>query len=159
MRSSSVSPTLEWENRQFSISHKLGASTADPCLHIRTDGLGVILLYLGDILLSGGDIEAIEDTKRMLIGKFTMMDLGIVNTFVGIQVVPEREMGWIRLIQGKYINAREVRHGQLQPSSKIPLQGEALKKLDDDEKMNIEAHRHYQENCGLPAISQQRHTA
>lgn len=64
-----------------------GASiTTHSCLYIRTDGLVILLLYVGDILLSGGVIKDTENTKRVFMGEFKLTDLGVVNTFVGIQV-------------------------------------------------------------------------
>lgn len=67
-----------------------------------TDGLVFRLFYVGDILLSGGDITAIEDAKKQITRELTMTYLGLVITFVGIQRVRETDMGRIRLRQETY---------------------------------------------------------
>lgn len=51
------------------------ATTADPCLYIWTDGL----ICLVHILITGEDVGAIEDAKRMLIGQSSMTGLGSVR--------------------------------------------------------------------------------
>lgn len=50
--------------------------TAYPCLYVRTDGLIFVVLYVDDILIIGEDVVAIEDTKLMVMGHFSMTDLG-----------------------------------------------------------------------------------
>lgn len=45
---------------------RLCYNTADPCLYIRTDGLIFLVPYVDDMLTTGEDVVAIEDTKRML---------------------------------------------------------------------------------------------
>lgn len=108
------------------ISHVFGASSADPCLDIRSDGLVFLLLHVNDILLSGGDIKAIEDTKNELMREVAMNDVGPVNTFVGTQIVREPDMGRIRLMQGKHI-AQTVWNEGMKQSSNIFTQGRTPK--------------------------------
>lgn len=50
-------------------SHGFGTidSAADPCFYTKTDGLAFLSLYVDDMLLSGGNIKATEDSKNTLL--------------------------------------------------------------------------------------------
>ena len=66
---------------------------------VEDDGLMILLVYVGDLFLTGED-KPINECKKKLAAKFEMKDLGMMHYFLGLEV-------WkypyeIFLNQGKY---------------------------------------------------------
>jgi hypothetical protein len=77
------------------------ASDADPGLYIYNDKLVRIylLVYVDDILLVGKDLALIRSIKDKLMAVFEAHDLGTANTYLGINVIRDRESGTITIVQ------------------------------------------------------------
>ena len=78
-----------WYGRIDSFLSSLGfiKSKADSNLYYKVeDGNPVMLLpYLNDLFVTGMD-GLIADTKRKLVAKFEMKELGMMNYFLGMEV-------------------------------------------------------------------------
>ena len=46
-----------------------------------------ILLYVGNLIIGGVDLAAIQKTKSLLSNRFEMKDLGELHYFLGIEVI------------------------------------------------------------------------
>lgn len=88
---------------------------------------------------------AIEDTKRMLMGQFSMAVVGTVNVCCKIRVVRMPAMRRISLFQRENI-ASLIERFAMEDCDTAPTLGHcaALETLDANERMDSRAHRHYQ---------------
>ena len=79
-------------------------STVDYCIYVRTCSKGVIilLLYVDDILLCGGDKNEIAKVRKQLSFEFKMKDLGVVKQFMGLNVTVDQESGMLTIDQSHY---------------------------------------------------------
>ncbi|KAJ0432465.1 putative RNA-directed DNA polymerase, Protochlorophyllide reductase [Helianthus annuus] len=77
-------------------------SKADYSLFTHTNGnrFVAILIYVDDVIITGDDIEKINQTKVFLQQKFSIKDLGILKYFLGIEVA--RTADGMVLSQRKY---------------------------------------------------------
>ncbi len=50
----------------------------------------VLIVYVGDLLVVGSDIDEVEDAKKILCAKFKLVDLGELQFFLGVRIVRSR---------------------------------------------------------------------
>jgi hypothetical protein len=83
------------------------ASQHDPVLFVHTSprGCTLILLYVDDMLITGGDFEYIAFVKARLSEQFHMSDLGPLSYFLGIEVTST--------FDGYYLSQRKYIHDLL----------------------------------------------
>jgi len=67
-----------------------------------------LILYADDILLAANDKEILHETKRFLLKKFEMKDLGEASFVLGIQIYRDRPL---ELSQKTYIEKVLERYG------------------------------------------------
>lgn len=58
------------------VNDGFGSSPADPCLDIKADVLFILMPDVDDIFFIGEDAAAVGDTKRVVMDKFPMTNLG-----------------------------------------------------------------------------------
>ena len=77
-------------------------SSFDTTLFLRRSGHGItiLLLYVDDMIITGDDMQGIQDLKHFLGLQFEMKDLGPLNYFLGLQVSSSAD-GYY-LTQAKY---------------------------------------------------------
>ena len=103
-----------WYDRIDSFLTSLGftKSKADSNLYYKVEnGRPIILLLYVDDLLLIGDEELIAETKKKLVAKFEMKDLGMMHYFLGMDVWENTDR--ISLGQGKYAVEILKRFGML----------------------------------------------
>ena len=68
--------------------HGFSGSSFDTTLYLRRSGHGItiLLLYVDDMLITGDDMQGIQDLKHFLGRQFEMKDLGPLNYFLGLEV-------------------------------------------------------------------------
>ena len=95
----------EWnkELSSFLISQDYVQSSQDYSLFVKKCGesFTAIVVYVDDLLVTGNNIEEIDQIKSSLHQKFTIKDLGNLKYFLGIEVLRTDE--GIQLNQRKYI--------------------------------------------------------
>ena len=87
----------------FTISqHGFSGNSFDTTLFLRQSGHGItiLLLYVDDMIITGDDMQDIQDLKNFLGHQFEMKDLGPLNDFLGLEV-SSSAYGYY-LIQTKY---------------------------------------------------------
>ena len=90
-------------NRTRYISqHGFLGSSFDIALFLRrsSHGITILLSYVDDIIITGDDMQGIQDLKHFLGCQFEMKDLGPLNYFLGIEVSSSTD-GYY-LTQAKY---------------------------------------------------------
>ena len=82
--------------------HGFSGSSFDTTLFLRQSGHGItiLLLYVDDMIITGDDMQSIQDLKHFLGGQFEMKDLGPLNYFLGLEVSSSSD-GYY-LTQAKY---------------------------------------------------------
>ena len=70
---------------------------ADHCCYVKNLGnyFIILLLYVDDMLITGGNKQDIDKLKRELFNEFEMMDLGAAKQILGIRIT--RNDGVLRL--------------------------------------------------------------
>ena len=68
--------------------HGFSSSYFDTTLFLRWSGHGItiLLLYIDDMILTGNDMQGIQDIKHFLGLQFEMKDLDALNYFLGLEV-------------------------------------------------------------------------
>ena len=82
--------------------HGFSGSSFDTALFMRRSGHGItiLLLYVNDMIITGDDMQGIQDLKHFLSCQFEMKDLGPLNYFLGQEVSSSAD-GYY-LTQAKY---------------------------------------------------------
>lgn len=66
----------------------------------RTSGIVILIVYVDDILISGGDVQGIDETKTYLQQHFVIKDMGRPKYFLGIEIAHSKS--GVSLCQQKY---------------------------------------------------------
>uniref|UniRef100_A0A2N9IZP8 Integrase catalytic domain-containing protein n=1 Tax=Fagus sylvatica TaxID=28930 RepID=A0A2N9IZP8_FAGSY len=82
--------------------HGFSASSYDSALFFRRSdhGITLLLLYVDDMIITGDDMQGIQDLKRFLGQHFEMKDQGLLSYFLGLEVSSSSD-GYY-LTQAKY---------------------------------------------------------
>ena len=82
--------------------HGFSTSSYDSALFFRRSdhGITLLLLYVDDMIITGDDVQGIQDLKRFLGQHFEMKDLGPLSYFLGLEVSSSSD-GYY-LTQAKY---------------------------------------------------------
>jgi hypothetical protein len=121
-------------------------SAYDPCLFYKK-GMGVIAVYVDDLLIAAKDVDIMNDLKHGLSKAFEMVDLGPCTEYLKMQV--EHTPGRVHLHQAGYIGQllRKYNLDALRPV-KTPVEpGTELRKATVT-IANDEFRSHYQELVG-----------
>ena len=105
----------QWYSKvhNFFISLGFKSSPNDPCLYIRHNSSGIIIiaLYVDDLLIVGSIHKEIINIKRELSKHFEMKDLGQVTSMLGIEVCRNRKERKIFLSQSQYASTVLQKYG------------------------------------------------
>lgn len=87
-------------------------SENDNCLYIlkMKDDYLYLILFVDDLLICGNNKEELNKIKGLLLKKFKIKDLGIIKTYLGIDIDYNYEKGELSLDQSKYIDSLEKRY-------------------------------------------------
>ena len=82
--------------------HAFSDNSFDTALFLRRSdhGITILLLYVDDMIITGDDMQGIQDLKHFLGRQFEMKDLGPLNYFLGLEVSSSAD-GYY-LTQAKY---------------------------------------------------------
>ena len=82
--------------------HGFSGSSFDTTLFLRRSGHGItiLLLYVDDMVITGDDMQGIQDLKLFLGRQFEMKDLGPLDYFLGLEVSSSTDGSY--LTQAKY---------------------------------------------------------
>jgi len=126
----------------FPLSLGFTQSSADPNLHLRSDGI-LILLYVDDISMSypQAAAKAAIEVKAKLSEKYKITNLGLAREFLGIEIYRHENDTGIRLGQKAYITTILKRFGMehshsvstpMDPNIKLDLaENRGEKELED----------------------------
>jgi hypothetical protein len=78
----------------------------DPCLFVRrsSNRLAYIFVYVDDLIIATDSVEEMQCVKSELSNKWSMKDLGALESILGIRVLRNRQDKTITLSQEKYID-------------------------------------------------------
>ena len=114
----------------------------DPCMYILQieGGYCILTIYVDDILLTSPDRKLLATTKKKLMDRFTMTDLGEVSLILGMKITRDRVNKTLRISQTDYTMSILERFGMMDcnPAStpsvggELPLDQPADTLLDED---------------------------
>lgn len=86
---------------------------ADPCVYVMVlDGHVVrIEVYVDDLIIAGGDLEAVKKVKEIVGKHYTVRDLGRVNDFTGMDVKWDDAVGAVTLSNPRHTAALLADYG------------------------------------------------
>lgn len=118
-------------------SYGLEPSTADPCIYVKIEANGNILLvgiYVDDALILGNIYDIVNEFKVAISSRFKMKDLGNLHWLLGMEIRRNRELRTIEIHQTAYIDRMLERFGMsdCKPVA-TPVEG-VLSRLSDDHK-------------------------
>jgi len=99
-------------------------SHSDPSLYIGQSSTGSwLLVYVDDLLMACKDVGELSRFKSELKKHFPMKDLGEVTTYLGMELVRDRDTNTISLTQQKYVGELVKKFGlQNTKAASTPLQ-------------------------------------
>ncbi|XP_048626700.1 uncharacterized mitochondrial protein AtMg00810-like [Brassica napus] len=104
----------EWYGRidSYFLQNSFKRSMNDAALYIMKQGGDVLIvsLYVNDIIITGSNIQSINTFKENMKKEFEMVDLGLLNYFLGMEVI--QDDGGIFLSQEKYANKLADKFGE-----------------------------------------------
>ena len=96
-----------WNNNidEFMKELEFKQSIVEPCIYIfgELDTKVIVGIYVDDLIIASPSLDQIQFVKNALMIKYSMKDLGELNTIIGIKVIRDRD--GISMNQGKYIDA------------------------------------------------------
>ncbi|CAM9682894.1 unnamed protein product, partial [Sphacelaria rigidula] len=129
---------LNWWNRMDKCLGDIGFTSlaSDPCIYIFTDNddndeiradnsrgdtvstalgkrkvVALLILYVVDVLLVGGDVAVLQMLKKKLTVRFKMTDMGNVSLVHGMRVTRDRKNGTLSLSQENYTKSILEKYG------------------------------------------------
>ena len=141
----------------FFIDNGFERSPNEPTLYVKKQGnfdFLVVCLYVDDIIYMGSNEILVEEFKTCMMHKFEMSDLGLLNYFLGVEVVQYEE--GIFNSQKKYENDLLKKFNMLKckPSS-TPMNVNEI--LISEDGIGLADARHYMSVvCGLIYLSHTR---
>ena len=85
------------------MSNGFRINECDKCVYIKdtANGYVIMCLYIDDMLIIDSNNDIIKATKRMLINKFNIKDLGFVDVILGMKI--SRKFDGLVLFQSHYV--------------------------------------------------------
>lgn len=129
----------QWNVRfnQFVKSLGFKQSLSDPCLYTREDpnGTTYIVMYVDDIIAASYNQTILDQLVAQFSAEFKMSNLGQLSKFMGIDIVYNREQGWLTLSQEKYAEQILAKCGMKDCKPiKTPMDGLNLPDCDPENK-------------------------
>ena len=94
------------------------------------------MLYVDNVLISGGNLGVIKRLKKALMGCFAITDMGEVSLTLGLNVTGNYEEGTLTTTQKDYVQNVLERHGMLDSNSvHIPRYGPELSEEQPEDRL------------------------
>ena len=90
----------------FMVEHGYDGTTSDHCMFVKKffdREFIILLLYVDDMMIAGGDIGKINKLKKELSKSFEMKNLGFTSQILGIKISRDRTNEKLWLSQESYI--------------------------------------------------------
>ena len=133
---------------KFLININFTQSLNDYCFYFKVnDNLRIyIIIFVDDIMIAASNVNLLNDIKNLLMNKFKMKDLGILNMFLGMKFTFDDDL--ITIDQSKYIDKilTKFKMQDCNPRS-IPCDNSIIKLVNDDSNILSDV-RLYQEIVG-----------
>lgn len=116
-----------WAKKFKEVMEQIGfkSTNKDPCIFVRVDGdeINYILVYVDDLLLASKSMTTINAIKGQLKDLLKIKDLGVLGTFLGVNISLSANGDYLQLSQKHYIE-QLVKRYELErelPVEKLPL--------------------------------------
>jgi hypothetical protein len=100
--------------RGWFLKYGLKPSAADPCIFIKRDAAGnvlVVVLYVDDMMIAGSNKQIVSAFKDAIKKQFEVKDLGELKWILGMEVTRDRERKTLSINQKVYIQKMLERFG------------------------------------------------
>lgn len=87
-------------------SHKFSRIEVDPNMYIKSFAKGhfiILVVYIDECIFVSNYLDLIFELKELLDKKFAMFHEGDINYCLGIQIIQNRKVSWVILLQEKYL--------------------------------------------------------
>ena len=91
----------------------LTLTTSDPCVYTfcTSETFSMMPLYVEDLLLLGGNTSVLQELKRQLMNRFTMIDMGYVSLGLGMKIPIDRGAETLTIRHEHYTKSVLARFG------------------------------------------------
>ena len=115
-------------------------SKSEPTLYVKHQGnadLLIVALYVDHLILTGSNVEMIEEFKKDIVNKYEMSDMGLLHYFLGIEVYQDKEEVFI---SQRFYAEKILRKFRMVVATPLAV-NEKLKKEDGVKKVDATLYR------------------
>jgi hypothetical protein len=123
--------------RRWFTEYGLKPSAADPCVFIKREGAGdilVVVLYVDDMMIACNSIKMVAGFKQAIGKRFDVKDLGDLKWILGMEVVRDRQRRILSINQKIYVQKMLERFGMAECHGVRTPADRVIPRLSEDDK-------------------------
>lgn len=135
---------------KFLISRGFKSSSADPCLYVRHEqggGIIIVFVYVDDILLAASTHSLLQVIKEAISTKWSTSDLGELSHYLSLKILHDRTKGLVQIGQKAYVDKFQEPSSGVSPKPLTPMHPDEIF-TKSDEQIERSQRKDYQSLTG-----------